>query len=60
MRYILIVAEDRMVHEVFSYGDLDEAKKIADMVCKRLNPNTDDVVVWDLQEKRMVFSPFRG
>jgi len=57
MRYLVITAEGGLIQACEPYETLKEAKKAANHVASNLDPEADDVVIWDLHDDRKVYQP---
>jgi hypothetical protein len=57
MRFLVIIAERGLIQAVEPYETLKEAKKAANRAVPNLDPEADDVVVWDLANDRKVYQP---
>ena len=57
LRYLTIVAEGGLIQAVEPYLTLKEAQKAAERAAPNLDPESDDVIVWDLHDDRKVYQP---
>jgi hypothetical protein len=57
MRFLVVIAEGGLIRAVEPYATLKEAKNAANRAAPNLDPEADDVVVWDLHDDRKVYQP---
>jgi hypothetical protein len=59
-RWLVIASEGGSVQNVEPFSSLKKAKSRADELGPQMNPERDDVVVWDLVLGRAGYNPLRG
>lgn len=61
-RWLVVVSEVSLIRHVEPFTSFKAAKRWADEIAVKLDPQGDDVVVWDLalDQNQIIYSPLHG
>lgn len=57
MRYLVIVSDGGLIRDVEPFHQPGDAKARASAIAGGLDPEMDDVIVWDLEDGCRIFQP---
>ena len=55
--FLIVVSEGGLIQDVIQFDSRQKAEEEADSIAEGMDPEADDVIVWDLEKKSRVYQP---